>query len=33
LKSMAFMSGGLQKDLDSKRLLEHSASFSWSLPI
>jgi len=32
LKSMAFMSGGVQKDLDSKHLLLHSASSSWSLP-
>ena len=29
---MAFMSGGVQKDLDSKHLLRHSASYSWSLP-
>jgi len=32
LKSMAFISGGVQKDLDSKYLLRHSASYSWSLP-
>jgi len=32
LKSIAFMSGGVQKDLDSKHLLRHSASYSWSLP-
>jgi len=32
LKSVAFMSGGLQRDLDSKHLLRHSANSSWSVP-
>ena len=32
LKSMAFMSGGVQKNFVSKHLLRHSASYSWSLP-
>jgi len=29
---MAFMSGGVQKDLDWKHLFRHSASSSWGLP-
>jgi len=29
---MAFVSGGVQKDLDSKHLLRHSKSSSCSLP-
>jgi len=29
---MEFVSGGVQKDLDSKHLLRHSTSSSWSVP-
>jgi zinc transporter ZupT len=32
LKTMAFVSGGVQNDLDSKHFLRHSASSSWILP-
>ena len=32
-KSMLFVSGGVQKDLDSKNVLRHSSSSSWSPPI
>jgi len=31
MKSMTFMSGGVQNDLDSKHFLRDSTSSSWSL--